>query len=169
MKLTSAAANKWIKSLEVEKSYQLSLETSSSTYILTEGEKIEKPEYDYIKVSKRIAELDGKIRKIRHAVNLFNATTVLPEINVTIDESLVMMAQLNVRKAKLDIMRRKLPKERVSPMFPGSKSMVEYQYANYDINQVNEDYMRISEKITKIQLALDICNQTQSFDIDIEE
>lgn len=79
-----------------------------------------------------------------------------------------MMAQLNNRKNKLDCMRRRLPKERVNPMVSRAKSYVEYEYANYDINKVKADYQQISEEITKIQLALDMCNQTKTFEINIE-
>lgn len=165
---TSAAANKWIKSLEDEKSYYISLEDTASVYVLAEGEEIEKPEYDYETVSNEISKLDRKIRKIRHAINIFNATTVLEGLDITIDEALVMMAQLNNIKNKLDCMRRRLPKERVNSMMARAKSYVEYEYANYDINKVKEDYQQISEEITKIQLALDMCNQTKSFEINVE-
>ena len=168
MYFTSAAANKWIKSLEDEKSFYISLEDTANVYILAEGEEIEKPDYDYEQVNGEIAKLDYKVRKIRHAINIFNATTVLEGLNITIDEALVMMAQLNNRKNKLDCMRRRLPKERVNPMVSRAKSYVEYEYANYDINKVKVDYQQISEEITKIQLALDMCNQTKTFEINIE-
>lgn len=150
------------------KSFYISLEDTANVYILAEGEEIEKPDYDYEQVNGEIAKLDYKVRKIRHAINIFNATTVLEGLNITIDEALVMMAQLNNRKNKLDCMRRRLPKERVNPMVSRAKSYVEYEYANYDINKVKVDYQQISEEITKIQLALDMCNQTKTFEINIE-
>ncbi|WP_167955838.1 hypothetical protein [Anaerosporobacter faecicola] len=166
--LTSAAANKWIRSLEDEKSYYLSLEDTASVYVLADGEEVEKPDYDYEQVSEAIAKIDEKIRKIRHAVNVFNATTVLEEIQITIDEALVKMAQLNIRKNKLDSMRRRLPKERVNPMLSRGKSFVEYEYTNYDNKKVLEDYKEFSKEIMNIQLALDKCNQTTTFSIELE-
>ena len=166
--MTSAAANKWIKALEDEKAYYLSLESSSSVYILGEQEAEDKPEYDYVQMNQNIMMLDMKIRRIRHAVNVFNTTTVLPNLNLTIDEALVKMAQLNNRKAVLDIMRKRLPKERINSFGSFNKSIVEYQYVNYDLEQVKKDYQEITEEIMKIQLALDICNQTMTFEVEEE-
>lgn len=163
--MTSAAANKWIKTLEDEKAYYLTLEANASTYTLAEGEPEEKPDYDYCEVSKKIEELDYKIQRIRHAVNVFNTTTKLPELDLTVDEALVKMAQLNNRKAQLDIMRKKLPKSRVNSFLNRTKTVIEYEYTNYDIEQVKKDYNRIHEEIMKIQLALDICNQTKTFSV----
>lgn len=164
--MTSAAANKWIKSLEDEKRFYLTLEENSSVYTLGEGEQEEKPEYDYDTVSHQIAELDQKIRKIRHAVNVFNTTTVLPELNLTVDEALVKMAQLNSRKSQLDVMRKRLPKSRVNSFLNRTKSVVEYEYTNYDIEKAKRDYRQLSEEIVQIQLSLDVCNQTKVFCID---
>lgn len=165
--LTSAAANKWIKSLEDEKSYYLSLEESASVYTLSEGEITDPPEYDYQKVNGEIKQIDATIRKIKHAVNVFNTTTVLPELGITVDEALVKMAQLNLYRNKLDIMRRRLPKERVDSFSARAKTVIEYQYTNYDIEVVKNDYKKVSDEIVQIQLALDICNQTQTFKIDL--
>ncbi len=165
--LTSAAANKWIKSLEDEKSYYISLEKSASIYTLSEGETTERPEYDYQKLNHDIELIDATIRKIKHAVNVFNTTTLLPSLNITVDEALVKMAQLTIRKNKLDVMRRRLPQERVNSFSSRSKTVVEYQYTNYDIELIKQDYKKISEEIVQIQLALDICNQTQTFDVEV--
>ena len=166
--ITSAAANKWIKSLEDEKAYYLSQESSSSVYVRGEHEQEEKPEYDYVQINSQIMKLDEKIRKIRHAVNVFNTTTVLPDLNLTIDEALVKMAQLNNRKAVLDEMRKRLPKERVNSFIAYNKSVIEYQYVNYDLELVKKDYQAISDEIMRIQLALDICNQTITFEVEEE-
>ncbi|MBE5963114.1 MAG: hypothetical protein E7256_17335 [Lachnospiraceae bacterium] len=167
--LTSAAANKWIKTLEDEKSYYLSCEAISSVYTLAEGEEEEKPEYDYKATRDAVEKINETIRKIRHAVNVFNTTTLLPSLGITIDEALVKMAQLNARKQTLDMMRKRLPKDRVNSFMNRTKAIVEYQYTNYEIGEVNEDYKRLSQEIVDIQLALDICNQTQTFEIEMEE
>jgi len=167
-KLTSAAANKWIKTLEDEKAFCIAQETSSSVYVLSDNEPEDKPEYDYNKVHQQIMQIDSKIRKIRHAVNVFNITTILPELGLTIDEALVKMAQLNKRKDHLDMMRRRLPKERVNSFGSFNKSVIEYQYVNYDLEQVKMDYQAISDEIMQIQLAIDICNQTIMFEVEEE-
>ena len=156
-KLTSAAANKLIKKLEDQKDYLLSLEENNSTYIMTEGESAVIPEYDYQKTAEEISNLDERIRQLKHAVNQFNCTTVLPEIGKTIDEVLVEMAQLNRRKFTLDMMRKKPEKER----------LVGSHARNYDQKQVCSDYDKITERIMELQMALDICNQTQVFEVQL--
>lgn len=165
--LTSAVANKLLKSLEDQKNYLLSIEASSSVYIKAEGEKTDPPDYDYSSTSGKINLINEQIRKIKHAINLFNTTTYLEPLGITIDEALVKMAQLNQRKLQLDIMRKRLPKERQS--MPYSRiNIIEYQYVNYDIEKVAADYNKLCEEIAEIQLALDTCNHTKTFDLDLD-
>lgn len=164
--LTSAGANKLMKALEDRKNFLLSLEATSSIYVLAEGEKTEAPKYDYLATSKEISEINLSIRKIKHAINIFNTTTILQPLGITIDEALIQMAQLNSRKAQLDLMRKRLPKERLSNPYTRS-NIIEYQYVNYDLDRVNEDYNQLCEQIVEIQLALDTCNQTQTFEVDL--
>ena len=38
---------------------------------------------------------------------------------------------------------------------------------NYDLDKVNEDYRQLKEEVMNIQLALDICNQTRVFEIEL--
>ena len=73
-KMTSAIANKMLRSLEDEKSYWLDKEANSKTYVTATNEEPVIPEYDYAEVSATIAALDEKIATIKHALNLTNAT-----------------------------------------------------------------------------------------------
>lgn len=164
--LTSAGANKLIKALEDQKNYLLSLEASSSTYIMAEGEKAEPPVYDYSDTSEKLNQINNQIRKIKHTINIFNSSTYLEPLGITIDEALIKMAQLNQRKQTLDTMRKRLPKERQAVPFTRT-NIIEYQYTNYDIEKVAADYNKLCEEITEIQLALDTCNQTKTFNLDI--
>lgn len=171
MKVTSALANKMIKQLEEEKSYWISLEDESYSYTAAIGEDPIIPEYDYIKVSKNLETIEKKILTIKHALNISNATNSVEteEGLITIDVLLIRMAQLNTRKSKLDDLRKKLPKERLRTLASwGTVTKVpEYRYLNYDVEIVNNDYKRISQKIFNLQLALDKYNQTFKFEIDI--
>ena len=90
----------------------------------------------------------------------------MDNLGITIDEALIKIAQLNNRKLELDLMRKRLPKERQSLPFART-NIIEYQYVNYDIKRVSADYNRLCEEITEIQLALDTCNQTKTFDVDL--
>lgn len=164
---TSASANKEFKLLEEEKNFILTLETEASTYIQADGEKSLKPDYSYEVTSNRIEEIDKKVCVIKHAVNLFNSRTLLSQVNMTIDQALVRMAQLNARKNTLNQMRKRLPVERLSNMF-GRSNIIEYRYVNYDLDQVNADYNSICQQVIDIQMALDVCNQTVEFQIDLD-
>lgn len=74
---------------------------------------------------------------------------------------------MNRMKYRLDTMRKRLPKKRCSEkMFGGINSNVEYEYMNYDLDKVAADYKVVSERIAKIQMALDLANQTIFFEIE---
>ena len=64
-KITSAYANKWLKSLEEDKEYWINKEEASSTYVAAINEEPVIPEYDYAEVAATIAEIDEKIAVIK--------------------------------------------------------------------------------------------------------
>ncbi len=165
-KVTSAIANKMLRSLEEDKNYLLSLEEESRTYIRAEGEEKEAPEYHYEDIRRGVNEIDSKVSAIKHAVNVFNTTTVLDGLGITIDQALVRMAQLNGEKHRLDTMRKMLPATRVGQTYMRGRQAVEYMYANYDIEEAKRDYQAISDQINQIQIALDLANQTRTFEIE---
>lgn len=112
--MTSAYANKMLKSLEEDKAFWVNKEEASSTYVVANNEEPVVPEYDYVQVANTIAEIDEKIAVIKHALNVANATAkvVVGDIEMSIDTILIRMAQLNKRKNILDVMRKRLPKSR---------------------------------------------------------
>ena len=101
MEFTSASANKYLRRLQDEKDRLLRNEQEVSTYVLAEGEAAEPPAYDYGATRERVAEIDGQARAIRHALHRFNMQTILPERGITIDEALILLAQLSGRKDRL--------------------------------------------------------------------
>ena len=111
-------------------------------------------------------ELEGKIRKLKHAVNVFNATHVVPGFDMTIDEMLVYIPQLTRRKAKLAEMKAKLPKSRVSEVGARISNVIDYTYLNYDLAEVEADYERVSDELSDAQLALDAVNSSETFEFD---
>lgn len=168
MEITSAYANKLLKQLNEEKDYWLKQEASSCTYTATVDEEAVIPDYDYAAVSGKIAEIDAKICRIKHAINLANVTSLI-SVNgeeISVDTVLVTMAQLNRRKEKLDGMRKHLPKQRIESVYARRMSLTpEYEYVNYDLDQVKADYEKVSRRIMDLQMALDIHNQTATFDV----
>ncbi|MBQ0000329.1 MAG: hypothetical protein KBT01_02160 [Clostridiales bacterium] len=169
-KMTSAYANKILKSLEEDKEFWVNKESTSITYVAALNEEPVIPEYDYAEVAATIEEIDKKIAVIKHALNLSNATARVQVGNeeMSVDTILIRMAQLNKRKLLLDHMRKQLPKVREAlPAFGGKNAVPEYRYINYDLDLIKQEYERISVSIMEMQMALDIYNQTVQFEVDI--
>jgi len=168
--MTSAYANKLLKKLAEDKEYWRRKETEGCTYVAALDEEPVIPDYDYDSVSQEITEIDEKIIKIKHAVNVNNVNNkiVVGDNEMCIDEILVKMAQLNRRKVFLDGLRKQSPKSRInSGMYSTRKTAPEYQYINYDLEHVKAEYERVDMEIATMQIALDKYNQTFEFEVDI--
>ena len=83
------------------------------------------------------------------------------------------MAQLNGKLYRLSVLKDTPPKERAGASYGFGRDRgydgrsVEYVYANYDHEPVEADYEAVSDRITAIQLELDLVNQTKTFEIDL--
>lgn len=165
---TSASANKYLKGLQEEKDFILESEAKTCTYVLAAGEEEEPPSYSYEETRERIDEIDAHMLKIRHQLHSFNIRATLPESKITIDEALVKMAQLNVKKHRLASLRSRRAKERVSGgYFSREPTTPEYTYANYDIAKADTDYREVCEEISNLQLEIDLLNQTKTFEVEL--
>ena len=122
MKCTSAQANKLLKKLNDEYSALLDREQRSRDFRAAMGEDIEsvRPAYDYAKTQARLEELEGTIRRLKHAINRFNTTQVVDGFGITIDEMLVYIPQLTKRKSKLFEM---CPKSALKSSTAGSRTL----------------------------------------------
>jgi len=168
--MTSAYANKMLRSLEEDKAFWVNKEATSSTYVVAINEEPVIPEYDYAEVTAIVAEIDEKIAIIKHALNVTNATAkvLVGDGEMSIDTILIKMAQLNKRKSVLDVMRKQLPKARVEQRaYMSRNSVPEYKYINYDLELIKKEYESVSAKIMEMQMALDKYNQTVQFEVDI--
>ena len=166
MKYTSAQANKLLKKLNDEYSALLDKEQRSRDFRAAMGEDIEsvRPAYDYAKTQARLEELEGTIRRLKHAINCFNTTQVVDGFGITIDEMLVYIPQLTKRKSKLLEMKSRLPKERVEEQCGRQSNIIDYTYTNYDLTAVEADYEKTADELSRAQLALDTVNQRDSFE-----
>ena len=168
--MTSAYANKMLRSLEEDKAFWANKEATACTYVAAINEEPVVPEYDYAEVAATIAEIDEKIAIIKHALNVTNATAKVQvgDVEMSIDTILIKMAQLNKRKSGLDVMRKQLPKARVEQHAYMSRNAVpEYKFINYDLELIKKEYETVSVKIMEMQMALDKYNQTVQFEVDI--
>ena len=168
--MTSAYANKVLRKITEDKEYWRRKENEGCTYVAAIDEEPVIPDYDYEKVAAEITAIDEKILKIKHAININNATNkvAVGDAEMTIDEILVKMAQLSKRKAVLDNLRKREPKTRInSGLYSSRKTAPEYEYVNYDIELVKKEYERIDAEIAAMQIALDKYNQTFEFEVPV--
>lgn len=171
MKYTSAQAAKLLRQLKEEHQRLLARESETQVFLAAVGEDPEslRPAYDYREVQEKLALLEKKIRRIRHAINIFNLNTVVE--GMTIDELLVYLPQLNERRQKLSVMAARLPRRRAEARLGGSygakSQIIDYEYANYDITAAEEEFRRVTEEIARLQTALDRANSTMEMEIEL--
>ena len=167
MKISSKNASKLLKQFNEERDSLILQENQSKMFLAAVGEDIEsvRPEYDYEAVQKQLKDLEEKIVKLKHAINVFNTTTVLKNFDMSIDEMLVYIPQLTQRKNKLDQMRKVLPKQRVENYT--SSNIIDYRIINYDLEKIRKDYDKTVEELNRAQSALDEANINLSFEVDL--
>nr|DAM87389.1 MAG TPA: septicolysin [Caudoviricetes sp.] len=168
MRVTSSQAAKLLRQLNDElRALQLK-EANSCSFVAAIQEDVEsvRPAYNFKEMRDAQAEVECKIRKVKHAINVFNTTTIIPDFNITIDEMLVYLPQLNRQCEVLSKMRDAMPKVRVSSGY-SSGNIIDYKYANYDIEEVGRYYAELSDTLAKAQTVLDLVNSTVEFEIDI--
>lgn len=167
MKYTSAEANKLLRKLNDEKTSVMYREENGKEFLAAVGEDIEsvRPKYDFTETQNAIAGIETKIRKLKHAINVFNSTTIIPEFDMTIDEMLVYIPQLTAAKNKLARMKDKLPKVREQTRV--NSSILDYRYLNYDVETVTAEYEKVTNTLSKAQNALDSVNMNQTLEVDL--
>lgn len=170
IRMTSAEAAKLLRKLNEELDNVLLMEQQSREFSAALGEDVEsvRPVYDYAQVQKQIEELENRIRQVKHAVSSFNLAQEVPGFEgMTIDQMLVYIPQLNRRKAKLGLMQQRLPKQRERVSYGGGSQIIDYSYANYDLEAVRADYEKVSEELSRAQTALDLVNTTAQLEIPV--
>ena len=168
MRYTSAEANKLLKRVEQQIRDIRMMEHRRAHFKVASGEDTEslRPEYDFLETQAQLDSLESTVRVIKHQINTFNLTHTLPGFDdITIDQALVYIPQLTQRVNKLQDMAASLPKERIESM---RNTFVDYTVANYDIDVAGEVYAEAQEMLSKLQLALDSVNNTETMEIDIE-
>ena len=169
MTYTSAEASKLLRKLSDEYDALLNKEELSREFHAAMGERVEsvRPEYNYEKTQDELNRLENQIRKLKHAIHKFNITHQVPGFDLTIDEMLIYIPQLTRKKNKLAVMKSKLPKARVGERLGIQSNIIDYIHINYDLSVVEEDYNKVSDELSKAQIALDIVNNTDTFEFDV--
>lgn len=163
MQITSAGANKLIKNYKEEISSILQEERDTITTSYAPGEDPLPSDYDFLATDARLDDLHDKVARLKHSINVFNTTTVLEDIGCTIDEALVRMAILSDKKSRLSRMKSIQPLTRSSGSL---RSGPEFTKRNYDAAEVETEYKKVSDELTKLQLSLDKTNLTETFEFE---
>lgn len=169
MRCTSAEAAKLLRSLHEEQDVLILKEINSRTFIAAIGEDLEsvRPAYNYMEMQKKLSDLEKKIRIVKHTINKFNLEQTVPGFDMTIDQILVYIPQLSQKKQKLYMMSSRLPKQRENASSIHGTTVIEYNYANYDVDQVEKEYKEVSTELAKAQTALDVVNNSETMVIEI--
>lgn len=168
MKVTSAQANKMLKKVmeEYEALKLREIQTKDFLASINENPDSIRPKYDFMATQDALEAYEKKIRKMKHALNVFNSTTVVDGFDVTVDEMLILIPQLTKAKAKLSEMKARLPKMREKQAGYMQNAVIDYRYINYDVEEAERKYEEVSEALANAQLALDNVNSTVEFEFD---
>lgn len=171
MKMTSAQAAKLLRQWNESLKALQRREENTKTFLASLGEDLEsvRPKYDYAAMQAEQVAIEANIRKLKHTLNVFNTTTVIPEFEMTIDQMLIYLPQLTNRLEKLSRMKELLPKQRENALYSRNSAIIDYRYANYDIQTVEKDYEVLAETLAKAQTALDYINNTVLLEVDLPE
>lgn len=167
MQMTSATANKYLKQLNSDLNYVYQQETRDNTFIKISGEDPIVPDYSLNGTRERVKGIMDQIVAVKHAINVFNTTTIVGDTGLTVDQVLVKMSILNKEKERLENMRS-MPKSRVRQTIRCTSSLPEYDMANYEPKAAEAIYDSLVKQVTDLQLALDATNSKVTFDVDIE-
>lgn len=168
-KMTSAQAAKELKRLNELHTALLDKEQKSAVFTAAIQEDIDlaRPEYSYSEMQAELQSIEKQIISLKHSINQFNISYVIPGFDMTIDQMLVYIPQLTARKRKLERMAARLPKERVNNSFSHSSNFIEYIHSNYDVTAAKKDLDETSALLAEAQMALDLANTTVEFDVEI--
>ncbi len=170
MKITSSEAAKLLRKLNEELASLQLKESQSKEFLAAVGENPEdnRPEYCFSERQAEIDILETKIRTLKHAINRFNVTQQVDGFDMTIDQMLVYIPQLNRKRDKLYGMKNRLPKARENAnTFGKSSNIIDYRYINYDLEEVAKEYEVVADKLAQAQTALDLVNSTATMEVDI--
>ena len=139
MKCTSAEAAKYLRKLNEDYASLLSREEVRRDFLVSLGEDPEsvRPPYDFRETRDALDEMEQKIRRVKHAINLFNTTHMVPGFD--------------------------LPKSREQTY--SNSNIVDYRYINYDSDEAASEYEKAAEQLSRAQTALDTVNNTETLEI----
>lgn len=160
MKKCNTELMKELKELEQEKESLLDFERENCKIRYLAGEEPLDNGYTYDGVRTALSDIDERERKIKRALALSNATTLVEGFGMTIAEALVYLAQLTQNRYTLKLLASHKPMDRMTV-----SDSVEYEKALYDIQTAKADLKKIIKEINRLQMAIDRTNLNHMIEI----
>lgn len=161
--VTSKEANNILRKLYEEKSNFRNKEIDGMEFHAAVGENVDdvRPDYNFEDTKSCIEIIDDQILAIKHAINLFNSSRIVGDTGLTIDQVLIKLGMLTERKQKFARMRSMQEKRRGQI----TGNVIDYIYANFDIEAADMAYEEADTELKHLQTALDLVNNTVTFEI----
>ena len=143
-----------------------SIEEYNSTYDMCNGEDVDivRPKYDYEKTQKELKENIEVIMCIKYAIDNALSTFTVPEYNMTLDELKMYIEYLDKRISRLYSLKMRSFFNRY--MYDG---IIEYEYRNFDIEEVEKDYDDATLELRRAKDTLYKYLATEEFETDCLE
>jgi len=161
MKKCIAEIMKDIKELEEQKTHLIQVEYRDKTTTYSKGEEPQKIEYDFKATHERISEIDNRVRSLRFKLSQANTCTQVESFHMSLGECLVHLSQLSSCKLRMTELC-------LIPAMSKSLSrsgIVEYTVANFNKDDAKVLLDEVTQKIKKLQLAIDKTNLTTELEI----
>ena len=161
MKKCHTEIMKEIKRLEGEKDSWVTHERNNCRVSYMTDEEPILPNYDYAETSGALLEYDDRIRKLKGLLAYANATTIVEGFDMTINEALIYLAQLNARVRRYDylISFQKLTRKTV-----GIDGKIEYTKILFDQEDAGRKLEEAKSEVIQLQMAIDRTNLTSFID-----
>ena len=143
-----------------------SIEEYNSTYDMCNGEDVDivRPKYDYEKTQKELKENIEVIMCIKYAIDNALSTFTVPEYNMTLDELKMYIEYLDKRVNRLYSLKRCSFFNRYM-----DEGIIEYEYRNFDIEEVEKDYDDATLELRRAKDTLYKYLATEEFETDCLE
>lgn len=152
---------KEIKRLEGEKDSWVTHERNNCRVSYMTDEEPIMPNYDYVETSEALLEYDNRIRKLKGLLAYANATTIVEGFDMTINEALIYLAQLNVRVKRYDYL---ISFQKMTRKTVGIDGKIEYTKILYDQEDAGRKLEEAKSEVIQLQMAIDRTNLTSFID-----
>ena len=113
----------------------------------------------------KLERINTAIVTLKHAINSFNSTTVLPGTQTTIDMALIRLPMLTSRVKFMEYMYN-VP-EKIRTINAYAKA-AEYTCRNYSADEAKAAYDKANAELMALQAGLNTVNLSTYFDVNID-